>query len=152
MNHFSIADNSRFDAHPLLRWHLRGGGQSGLATKHCSRRFIVHLQISSIMIVTIPSSSTHGGFGLVTLEISDNCPTCGEKRGEIFATHSYDGSRRLNCDGWNNPCGHIDKYSDIRQEGKRVPYKEPHEFAHVQNWYFCFSHCRERPHGLCSRD
>lgn len=24
----------------------------------------------------------------------------------------------MNCDGWKNPCGHIDKYSKIREEAK----------------------------------
>lgn len=80
------------------------------------------------MIVTIPSSSEHGGIGLVSLEISDNCPICGAKRGEKYGTHSFDGSRRLNCDGWSNPCGHVDKYSAIRVEGKPVPFQEPTPF------------------------
>lgn len=77
------------------------------------------------MKVTIPSISEHGGcpLNLVTLEISDNCPVCGVKRGQVFGTHSYDGSRRLYCDGWINPCGHIDSYVEVRKEGKRVVYE-----------------------------
>lgn len=81
------------------------------------------------MIATIPASEQHNGIYLVTLEISDQCPVCNGPRGNVFGTHSYDGSRRLNCDGWNNPCGHIDKYAEIRKEGKRVTYKEPEPYG-----------------------
>jgi hypothetical protein len=44
------------------------------------------------------------------------CPKCGGKRGETYRTLSYDGSLRVQCDGWHNPCGHIDKYSDVLNE------------------------------------
>lgn len=81
------------------------------------------------MIVTIPAMQEHEGMFLVTLEISDNCPKCGKPRGKVFGAHSYDGSRRLNVDGWENECGHIDKYEDVRKEGKKVPYKEPESFS-----------------------
>lgn len=80
------------------------------------------------MIVTIPSTTEHAGFGLATYEISDECPKCGEQRGKVFGTHSFDGSRRMNVDGWRNKCGHTDKYCDVRKEGKRVRYKEPTSF------------------------
>lgn len=83
------------------------------------------------MIVTIPKIREHAGYvgNLITLEISDKCPDCGDPRGEIFGTHSYDGSRRLNVDGWRNPCGHVDLYSDVRNEGKKVKFKDPEPFG-----------------------
>ena len=70
------------------------------------------------MKVTIPSIEEHAGYpgNKMTIEISDFCPVCGEKRGEPYPTISYDGSRRLDVDGWKNPCGHIDKYSAVREE------------------------------------
>ena len=68
------------------------------------------------MVVTIPACVEHNGLYSVTIEISDYCPACGVKRGKPFKTISFDGSRRLNADGWENPCGHIDKYSDVRKE------------------------------------
>lgn len=79
------------------------------------------------MIVTIPKKSEHDGYpgNVVTLEISDNCPECGAKRGRPFGALSYDGSRRLNVDGWRNECGHIDKYDNVRKEGKQVAHREP---------------------------
>lgn len=80
------------------------------------------------MKVTIPARTEHNGYAIATYEISDNCPVCGKPRGKVFGTHSFDGSRRMNVDGWRNDCGHIDKYSDVRKEGKRVAYKEPAPF------------------------
>lgn len=73
------------------------------------------------MIVTIPSCEQHGGFASMTVTISDYCPKCGGKRGAdtIHKGFSYDGSRRLVVDCWTNPCGHIDKYSEVREEVKR---------------------------------
>lgn len=71
------------------------------------------------MKVTVPSISEHAGYpsNLITGEISDKCPKCEAKRGvKRWEGLSYDGSRRLNVDCWENECGHIDKYSDVRQE------------------------------------
>lgn len=74
------------------------------------------------MIVTIPGRRVHEGLSmnLITIEISDTCPVCADPRGEIFETHSFDGSRRLNCDGWKNPCGHVDTYAAVREEYKNA--------------------------------
>jgi hypothetical protein len=71
------------------------------------------------MKVTIPATAEHQGFYSITVEISDFCPVCGGKRGKVFDGISYDGSRRLHVDCWNNPCGHIDKYCDVRKEAKK---------------------------------
>lgn len=71
------------------------------------------------MIVTIPRIEEHAGYPgnvLYKISISDYCPVCGGKRGEPFETISWDGSRRLAVDGWKNPCGHVDKYSAVREE------------------------------------
>jgi hypothetical protein len=66
--------------------------------------------------VTVPSCDAHDGFHSVTVTLLWQCPRCGGPRGEVFRTISYDGSRRLACDGWRNPCGHIDYYSNVRRE------------------------------------
>ena len=68
------------------------------------------------MIVEIPSCTEHEGFRIATYEISDRCPVCGGPRGETFRTLSYDGSRRMEVDGWVNPCGHVDRYEAVRVE------------------------------------
>lgn len=70
------------------------------------------------MIVTIPAIPEHEGYegNLVTLKISDKCPICGGLRGKPEKVRSYDGSRILICDGWINPCGHIDTYANVVKE------------------------------------
>ena len=74
---------------------------------------------TEIREVIIPSRAEHCGIPiyLMAVKLYWVCPECGEKRGEIYHNaFSYDGSRRLVCDGWKNPCGHIDRYSDVRKE------------------------------------
>lgn len=66
--------------------------------------------------VTIPSCDGHDGLHSVTVSLLWECPQCGGPRGEVVRTISYDGSRRLGCDGWKNPCGHVDLYSSVRRE------------------------------------
>ena len=69
--------------------------------------------------VIVPAMEQHQGLHKIKVTLRWMCPQCGGPRGEIFDTLSYDGSRRLNVHGWNNPCGHIDKYSDVRREANR---------------------------------
>lgn len=66
--------------------------------------------------VTIPACQEHAGVKSVTVTLNWVCPQCGEPRGEPFAGFSYDGSRRLSCHQWTNPCGHVDRYIDVRRE------------------------------------
>jgi hypothetical protein len=71
------------------------------------------------MTVTIPDREQHEGIFSVTLEIPDKCPKCGAKRGtKVWQGLSYDGSRRLHVTQWENECGHIDKYAEVRKEMK----------------------------------
>lgn len=69
------------------------------------------------MIVTIPACIEHNGIYSMTIEIQDTCPKCGAKRGiRRWKGLSYDGSRRLHVDCWENECGHIDIYREVREE------------------------------------
>ena len=68
------------------------------------------------MKVTIPALREHQGFYSVTVEIADACPVCGGPRGVPFKGISYDGSRRLHVDRWQNACGHVDTYEAVRRE------------------------------------
>jgi hypothetical protein len=80
--------------------------------------------IAPVKTVIIPGSDEHAGLYAIKVTVVWECPVCGGPRGEVFPTISYDGSRRLGCDGWRNPCGHIDKYADVRREagvGRRTP-------------------------------
>jgi len=72
-----------------------------------------------IKAVTIPAKEDHEGFYSKTVRLYWVCPVCGMPRGELHAAISWDGSRRLDCEGWENPCGHIDKYSAVRAEAAK---------------------------------
>lgn len=66
--------------------------------------------------VEIPARDNHDGIHSVRVTLIWECPKCGQPRGEVGRTISYDGSRRLGCDGWTNPCGHVDTYAAVRRE------------------------------------
>lgn len=72
--------------------------------------------ITKIKTICIPASENHEGLFDVNLFVKWICPICGEPRGETNKGYSYDGGLRLCCDVWENSCGHIDYYDDIRQE------------------------------------
>lgn len=69
-----------------------------------------------IKSVIIPARDNHDGVDAVLVSLKWVCPVCGKPRGEIKKVASYDGSRYLPCDGWINPCGHVDKYDAVRKE------------------------------------
>lgn len=66
--------------------------------------------------VTIPAKVEHWGMHKRVVTLPWLCPACGGPRGEPEPGLSYDGSLRLAVDVWTNPCGHVDKYSAVRQE------------------------------------
>lgn len=69
-----------------------------------------------IKSVIIPAQDNHDGVHAVFVRLKWVCPVCGKPRGTIVNTVSYDGSRYLPCNGWCNPCGHVDKYAAVRKE------------------------------------
>ena len=73
------------------------------------------------MIVTIPRIANHYDtlYKTMTVEISDKCPKCGKKRGiKRSKGFSFDGRHRIVVDIWENECGHVDTYCDVRKEIK----------------------------------
>lgn len=69
-----------------------------------------------IKTIQIPACENHDGYFAVKVKLRWVCPVCGQPRGGIQRVRSYDGSRVLFCDGWENPCGHVDKYAACRKE------------------------------------
>lgn len=54
---------------------------------------------------------------LVTVMISDRCPKCGKKRGKPGpAVIRGNGKILVGLTAWENPCGHVDSYADVREE------------------------------------
>lgn len=68
--------------------------------------------------VYIPACDEHEGVYGMVVKLYWVCPVCGGPRGEVKNVRSYDGSRILYCNGWSNPCGHIDKYYMVREEAR----------------------------------
>ncbi|QNH52259.1 hypothetical protein HWI77_05745 [Acinetobacter venetianus] len=66
--------------------------------------------------VTIPAVAEHAGCyqKRMTVMLPWVCIHCGGPRGEVRQGMSYDGSRRMQVDMWDNPCGHVEKYADVR--------------------------------------
>ncbi|MET4706705.1 hypothetical protein [Endozoicomonas lisbonensis] len=100
--------------------------------------------------VTIPACEEHCGQMAVNVELEWKCPACGGPRGEVYQTLSFDGSRRLGCDGWVNPCGHVDKYSAVRKEAVERQAVEEHplikqfwdSLIHVLKTYPALNHSK----------
>lgn len=74
--------------------------------------------MKNIKAVYIPKVPEHEGYKGITINLKWVCPICGVERGEINKVKSYDGSRILECDGWENQCGHVDKYSECIKEAR----------------------------------
>jgi hypothetical protein len=75
--------------------------------------------------VDIPAYPEHRGIAIRRVTLKWKCPVCGGKRGEPFDALSYDGSLRLNVHSWINPCGHVDKYEDVRIEADSIVTVNP---------------------------
>lgn len=75
------------------------------------------------IIVEIPSIIEHGGYpgNLIRVSLPPKCECGGDRAVKIWRGLSYDGSRRLSVDCWQNSCGCVDTYSLVRKmvsEGK----------------------------------
>lgn len=68
--------------------------------------------------VEIPACEQHEGIHKIKVKLNWTCPICGKPRGDIKKVKSYDGSLWMICDGWDNPCGHVDRYYDVLAEAK----------------------------------
>lgn len=72
-------------------------------------------------VVRIPTADLIDGWRrIIEVEVPWTCPTCGGPRGEVRPAIAYDGRHRMHVDGWENPCGHVDKYADVERTGKVV--------------------------------
>lgn len=63
----------------------------------------------------------------VDVEISDNCPQCGEKRGKPSRAFQCEDGEFYYVDKWSNSCGHVDYYSDVLVEAgyRRAEERSP---------------------------
>lgn len=63
--------------------------------------------------VEIPACEQHQGIHKIKVKLNWSCPICGKPRGPIKQVRSWDGSLWMICDGWDNPCGHVDRYVNV---------------------------------------
>ncbi|MCI3877731.1 MULTISPECIES: hypothetical protein [Acinetobacter] len=64
--------------------------------------------------ITIPAVADHEGYRSMTVTLPWVCMHCGGPRGEIKPGMSYDGGLKMQVDMWDNPCGHLESYADVR--------------------------------------
>lgn len=74
------------------------------------------IQRAPIHTVRIPACENHYGLFAVDVRLRWACPICGNARGKIVKGLSYDGALSMSVDAWTNPCGHVDKYDEVRNE------------------------------------
>lgn len=80
-----------------------------------------------VRTVVVPGCEAHEGYYAIKVDLKWRCPKCRGPRGETRNVFSFDGSRRLVVDGWDNPCGHIDYYPEVRAEALEYA-REKREF------------------------
>jgi hypothetical protein len=55
-----------------------------------------------------------------TVTIRGTCPTCGGPRGKPRNLNQYDDGAYYCVDVWDNPCGHVDRYTAVIAEAKQL--------------------------------
>lgn len=62
-----------------------------------------------------------------TVDVLWNCPTCGETMGEPKGHNFIEDGHPYFCHRWENPCGHVAHYEDVkikRKDGSFISWKE----------------------------
>lgn len=57
---------------------------------------------------------------LRNVEIADNCPRCGNPRGIPTWSRLCEEGEWYSVSNWDNPCGHLDMYSDVLKEAEFI--------------------------------
>ena len=76
---------------------------------------------TELMTVRVPDRSGWGtpGAPLIVvrcLRISRSCPVCAGPRGNAYPFTFFDDGDWYHVDRWDNPCGHLDLYSNVLTE------------------------------------
>lgn len=61
------------------------------------------------------------------VEVLWECPTCGESMGEPKGHNFHEDGDWYHCNVWDNPCGHVAKYDELkikRKDETFVTWKE----------------------------
>ena len=60
----------------------------------------------------------------ITINISDNCPICGCKRGEPKLNRYCEDETFYYLHNWTNSCGHLDEYKNCYLESLKLKKEE----------------------------
>jgi len=69
---------------------------------------------ADLRTVRIPACADHAGMLAWRITVPWVCIHCGEPRGEPVEGTVRDGAKQLEVHTWENACGHIEAYSEIR--------------------------------------
>lgn len=70
-------------------------------------------------------SRSYEGVRVTTVTIAKVCPKCGGPRGDARPGRVIEDGEHHAVSNWDNPCGHVDQYSDVLIEaGIHPPYEE----------------------------
>jgi len=74
-------------------------------------------EVRGQMVVSVMVRDGEGWpLGVKTVQIADVCPRCGGPRGEVTSWIYPEDGHYYTPDVWENPCGHVDRYSDVLKE------------------------------------
>lgn len=83
-----------------------------------------HKETGNIHRTVFYRNSFDGGDGWtyfpMLVELSPNCPKCGQKRGEPWQGRVIEDGETFAVDQWVNPCGHVDSYGDCWKEHQQI--------------------------------
>jgi hypothetical protein len=73
----------------------------------------------TVRVVDRGTSRSYTGVNIRTVTIPAVCPKCGGPRGGKYPHNFCEDGEWMNCDRWDNPCGHTDYYSAVLEEARR---------------------------------
>lgn len=69
-----------------------------------------------VRVVDRGTGPSYQGVKIRHYTIAATCPQCGGPRGETYGHNFCEDGEWLNCDRWDNPCGHVDYYHAVIAE------------------------------------
>lgn len=73
-----------------------------------------------VRVVDRGTSRSYEGVKIRTVAIQRSCPKCGGPRGEVYSHRFCEDGAWYDCDRWDNPCGHVDMYTDVLIEAREL--------------------------------
>ncbi|MDH5436190.1 MAG: hypothetical protein OEX83_05465 [Gammaproteobacteria bacterium] len=70
--------------------------------------------------VRIPIFNASEIVAVSMVEIFEFCPVCKGPRGQVMTRLFWEEQKVFECDGWQNPCGHIDNYDQVKNEARQI--------------------------------